>query len=95
MLLPFYAADMDSWRGMASALTAVLFIIFLFYHLNLHYMNIIFAAKGYRIFTVFPDSGEALAGYGHSTILITKRNNLPPGLKLKTLRVSDTVFLEE
>lgn len=95
MLLPFYAADMDSWRSMTSAFTAVLFIVFLFYHLNLHYMNIIFAAKGYRIFTVFPDSKEALAGYGHSSILITKRNNLPPGLVLKTLRVSDTVFLEE
>lgn len=95
MLLPFYAADMDSWRSMASAFTAVLFIVFLFYNLNLHYMNIIFAAKGYRIFTVLPDSKEALSGYGHSSILITKRNNLPSGLVIKTLRVSDTVFLEE
>jgi positive regulator of sigma E activity len=39
MLLPFYTAHLDSWRDLAAALAALGFIIFLFWHLNLHYMN--------------------------------------------------------
>lgn len=47
MLLPFYAVDLGTWRDLAAVLAALGFIIFLFWHLNLHYMNILFAAFGY------------------------------------------------
>jgi len=54
MLLPFYSAGLGSWRHLSASLAVLAFIVFLFWHLNLHYMNLLFAARGYRIFTVHP-----------------------------------------
>ena len=47
MLLPFYTANLGTWRDLGAVFTALAFIIFLFWHLNLHYMNLFFAALGY------------------------------------------------
>ncbi len=44
MLLPFYADEMAKWRAVSCALVALAFIVFVFWHLNLHYMNVFFAA---------------------------------------------------
>ena len=43
ILLPFYRQDIDTWREFSALLAALLFIVFLFWHLNFHYMNILFA----------------------------------------------------
>ena len=48
-LLPFYSVGIESLRDIGTTLVALIFVIFLFLHLNLHYMNILFAMKGYRI----------------------------------------------
>lgn len=94
MLLPFYAADLISWRDLAAALTALSFIVFLFWHLNLHYMNLVFAGLGYRVFTVYPPVDcNSLSG-SQSWVLITRRVHIPEGEKIIALRISDTVFLE-
>ena len=53
MLLPFYATNLTSWREFSATLLAVCFIVFLFWNCNLHYMNILFAVFGYRIFTIY------------------------------------------
>ena len=53
-LLPFYSVGIESLRDIGATLVALIFVIFLFLHLNLHYMNILFAMKGYRIFTICP-----------------------------------------
>lgn len=95
MLLPFYAADLDLWRDFAAALAALGFIIFLFWHLNLHYMNVWFARKGYRVFTIYPSAdGNPLTGKG-GLVLITKRVGLGAGDKVTAYRISDTVYLED
>src|SRR5258706_7064687 len=54
MLLPFYGTDFATWRDIAAVGAALTFIIFLFWHLNLHYMNVLFAMFGYRLFTLSP-----------------------------------------
>lgn len=94
MLLPFYSADLGSWRYLSASLAALAFIVFLFWHLNLHYMNLLFAMKGYRVFTVYPPADDnSLAGkVGHA--VITRRADLPAGEKLVAYRLSDTVYLE-
>src|SRR5207247_1986768 len=61
MLLPFYAANLDTWRDFWAAVAALGFIVFLFWHLNLHYMNVLFALRGYRIFTVYPPSLDRIS----------------------------------
>ena len=95
MLLPFYMTDISVWRDVAATVAALGFIIFLFWHLNLHYMNLLFAFRGYRVFTIYPSiDGNPLSGKT-SQVLITRRVVLMQGQKLVTYRLSDTVFFEE
>ena len=94
MLLPFYTADLSSWRELATALAALAFIVFLFWNLNLHYMNIVFAAAGYRVFTVYPPMDDNPFSGRTSNVLITKRVVLVSGKHIIAYRLSDTVFFE-
>jgi hypothetical protein len=94
MLLPFYSEDIGTWRDLGATLAALAFIVFLFWHLNLHYMNLLFALRGMRVFTVYPPTDDnALTGKSRQA-LITHRVNLAPGTRLVAYRVSDTVYLE-
>ena len=94
MLLPFYSQDLGSWRYLGASVAALAFIVFLFWHLNLHYMNLVFAARGYRVFTVYPPAdGNAVTGRTRQAV-ITRRVNLTAGDRLIAYRLSDTVYLE-
>lgn len=94
MLLPFYSEDLGTWRDLAATLAALAFIVFLFWHLNLHYMNLLFAARGLHVFTVYPPSdGNALTGKTRQA-LITRRVSLASGERIVAYRLSDTVYLE-
>lgn len=94
MLLPFYSEDLGSWRYFGSSLAALAFIVFLFWHLNLHYMNLLFAALGYRVFTVYPPADRNPLMAKASYALITRRVSLSSGERLIAYRLSDTVYLE-
>jgi hypothetical protein len=94
MLLPLYSEELGSWRNLGSALAALGFIVFLFWHLNLHYMNLLFATRGYRVFTVYPPADGNLLSGKASHALITPRVSLSPGDRLVAYRLSDTVYLE-
>lgn len=94
MLLPFYASDIGEWRDLAATGAALAFIIFLFWHLNLHYMNLLFALFGYRVFTIYPvPGGNSISGKA-SQVLITQRVVVPDGERILAYRLSDTVFFE-
>jgi len=41
LLLPFYAISLTDWREFSATLVAICFIVFLFWNLNLHYMNVL------------------------------------------------------
>lgn len=94
MLLPFYSEDLGSWRYFGSSLAALAFIVFLFWHLNLHYMNLVFAARGYRVFTVYPPVDTNRLTGKASFALITRRVTLVAGDRVTAYRLSDTVYLE-
>ncbi len=94
ILLPVYSGSLSTWRTIGATAIALAFIVFLFWHLNLHYMNIVFAIRGYRVFTVrSPDTGNAYSGRT-SIVVITKRPALSPGERIVAYRMSDTVYLE-
>lgn len=94
MLLPFYSADINNWRYFATTLLALGFIIFLFWHLNLHYMNLLFAMQGYHIFTISPRKDNNPFSSRKMLVLITHRVSMDTGQKIFAYRLSDTVYLE-
>lgn len=94
MLLPLYAVELSSWREMATTLTALAFIVFLFWHLNLHYMNLLFAFKGYRVFSFTTNRDGSPASGKQVKVLITKRQALHEEDRINAYRISDTVLFE-
>ena len=95
MLLPFYRQELDGWRDLAAIALALSFIVFLFWHLNLHYLNLIFAVRGYRVYTVYPPSdGNPFSGRS-DFVLISRRTHLSHGDRIVALRLSQMVYLEE
>ena len=95
MLLPFYTEDVGTWRNLSAVLVALGFIVFLFWHLNLHYMNLLFAVFGYRVFTIYPKpDNNPLSGKG-SLVLITRRVSVTSGDRVIAYRLSDTVYFED
>jgi hypothetical protein len=95
MLLPFYSASMETLRDFSAHMAAIAFIVFLFWHLNMHYMNIFWAIRGYRVFTLSPVDDENPLSGKSSQVLITKRNHIVSGEKITAYRLSKTVFLED
>jgi len=94
MLLPFYADNLATWRTLAAALAGLGFVVFMFWHLNLHYMNILFALFGYRVFSLYPTAdGSPLSGRSNY-VLITPRVTVVAGDRIPAYRISDTVYFE-
>ena len=93
-LLPFYREDLATYRDLVAALGALAFIVFLFWRLNLHYMNVLFALLGYRVFTVSSPQDENPYTGRDSLVLVTHRRSLLPDDKIFAYRLSDTVYWE-
>ena len=95
MLLPFYRQVVDSWRDFSALILALIFIVFLFWHLNFHYMNILFAIRRFNVFTVYPPLEDNKYASSESYILITRRRNLLAGQSIVAVRISSNVYLEK
>src|SRR5581483_2284355 len=94
MLLPFYPVDLASMRDLIAILVALAFVIFLFWRLNLHYMNLLFLLLDYRVFTILPPKDENPLSGTDAFILITRRTSIADGSLLNAYRLSDTVYFE-
>lgn len=94
MLLPFYALKADTMREVVLTLVALVFLVFLFWHVNFHYMNIIFAIAGFRIYTIYSRDNNPLSGKG-CTVLITRRMVLRDNTEIIAYRLSDSVYYDE
>ena len=95
ILLPFYRQEITSTRELTAIVVAISFIIFLFWHLNLHYMNILFAIRGYRIYTIQPPEDGNPYTTKDSYILITTRTNLFINQQIIAYRLSSSVYWEK
>lgn len=94
MLLPFYTTSLGDWREFSATLVAVCFIVFLFWNLNLHYLNVLFAVLGYRIFTVYPPQDDNPLSGKESLVLVTHRATIFPGQRFLPYRLSNLVYWE-
>ena len=95
ILLPFYRQDVSGWRDLSALITALVFVVFLFWHLNLHYVNIVFAIRGYHTFTIYPSETTTKYARREGYVLMTRRSNLAMGESIVALRLSHDLYLEE
>lgn len=94
LVLPFYSEDIESWRALSATIAALIFILFLFWYLNLHYMNIVFTALGFQVYSVHPPTTANEMSGKEKFVLITWRRRLNEGERIVAYRLSNTVFWE-
>ncbi len=94
LIIPLYQNSYASMGDVWAAVFLLILIMFMFYHLNLHYMNLLFAGFGYRVYTVeTQDDGNPFSGRS-SFIVLSKRHYMPSGTQIRGYRISDTVYVE-
>lgn len=90
MLLPFYVVDLGSVRDLVAHALAITMVFIIFWRLNFHYMNVMFAIFGYRIYSVDVAQQE-----NKTVILISRRTHIAASQELSASRISDTLYWEE
>lgn len=95
ILLPFYREDIGTCRDLFAMCLALGLIVFLFWRLNLHYMNLIFAVLGYQLFAVSPPDDRNPHTGRERFVLITRRKQLDEGVLVTAYRLSNTVYWEQ
>ena len=93
-MLPFYRSSLESWRDMIAIGLALVLIVFLFWYLRLHYVNLLLAAFNYRVYTIFPSERGNRFSRRTPLVLITRRSHLTVGEQLRAKRLSDNVYWE-
>ncbi len=93
--LPFYREDIVTCRDLLAMCVALGLIVFLFWRLNLHYLNLFFAMRGYHVFTVSPPEDENPYSGLENFVLITRRKQLRESEQVIAFRLSNTVYLEK
>lgn len=91
LLLPMFQTNVTTEPDLYAALCAVIFITYIFMHMDLYYMNFFFALFGYRIISIKPDSASR---FSISHVLITKRRAIPNNLDITPLRLTDFLLFE-
>jgi len=81
-----YSVTIETKREFGAIMFAICFIIFILWNMNLHYVNVLFAFQGYRVYTI--ESYD-------SAVLLTTRTSIPKNIKeIKVHRLSNSVFIE-
>ena len=99
MLIPLFDANLGGARDLIAVSVALLFVLFLFWHMRLHYMNLFFALFGYKIFTVEAESrtevAEGVAPKLVTYAVLSKRHHLAPGKPLTAWRLGGHVLVDQ
>jgi hypothetical protein len=94
MLLPLYDLNLGEERDFFAAVIAVTFIVFLFYHLHMYYMNLMFALLGYRVFTIHPTTEGDRLSREDRFVLLTFRPSIRANQEILAIRISNSVYFE-
>ena len=78
-LLPFYREEIGDYRDLLAMGLALGLIVFLFWRLNLHYLNLYFLFAGYRIYTVSTPHDENSGTEIKDFVVITRRRQFARG----------------
>lgn len=99
MLIPLFDVNLGGVRDIFAVSFALAFVIFLFWHMRLHYMNLIFAIWGYRIYTVEAKIGTKELDREQIRLMtfavISRRHYLPEGSSLTGYRLGGNVLVDK
>ncbi len=86
VLIPLYSVSINNCREFGSMIFAICFVIFVLWNMNFHFINILLAFQGYKVYTI--ESFD-------SAILLTTRSTFPKNMnEIKVHRLSNSVFIE-
>lgn len=99
MLIPLFDVNLGGVRDIVAVAFAFAFVMFLFWHMRLHYMNLIFAIWGYRIYTVEAKIGTTEQDREYPRLLtfavISRRHHLFEGSALTGYRLGGNVLVDK
>ncbi|WP_374283931.1 hypothetical protein [Novosphingobium sp.] len=99
MLIPLFDVNLGGVRDIVAVAFALAFVMFLFWHMRLHYMNLIFAIWGYRIYTVEARIGTKERDREQPRLVtfavISRRHYLPEGSALTGYRLGGNVIVDK
>ncbi|MEQ9345662.1 MAG: hypothetical protein RIG26_04380 [Thalassospira sp.] len=99
MLIPLFDANTDGMRDLTAVAIALMFVMFLFWHMRLHYMNLFFAMWGYRIFTVEAKIGTTEQDRKYDRFItyavISRRHFIPDDDSLTGYRLGGRVLFDK
>ena len=93
MLLPLFQSSVSTEQDLYAALCALLFVVYIFGHMELYYMNFFFALAGYRILFVRPDSASGNLSVSH--VLITKKKSIPDTRDINPILITDFLLFDK
>ena len=94
VLLPLFDASQDTVWDLAALIFALFVVLAVFYNLNLHYLNLAFAFRGFRCFTVVTETlGTGLESERELVVLLSRQSDLREGDEVTAVRVSNSVLV--
>jgi hypothetical protein len=95
VLLPLFDANQNTSWDLAALVFALVVVVGVFYHLNLHYLNLAFSFRGLRYYTVVTEVlGKGLKPERELVVVLSRRADLRAGEEVSAVRISNTVLLE-
>ena len=95
VLLPLFDANQNNGWDLIALIFAFLVVVVVFYHLNLHYLNLAFSFRGLRCYTVVTEVlGDGGRKERELVVVLTRRADLCPGDEMIGVRVSNTVLVD-
>ena len=99
MLIPLFDANLEGTRDLMAVAAAFIFVLLLFWHMRLHYMNVYFALRGYRIFTVEVELSTSVNNRVRKTLktfaVLSKRHYVPENDQLIGIRLGGDVLIDK
>ena len=93
MLIPLFQTSSVTEADLYALLCAFIFIVYIFIHMDLYYMNFFFAFFHYRVLSIKPNSASGSFSVSH--VLITRRRTFPPNQTITPLRLTDFLLFEK
>ena len=92
-LLPFYRQSLVDIRDLVAVLLALALIVFIFWRLNLHYVNILLVVFGFNIYTICRSAQDQHPFNNRLPVVVVIRDrSLSPKTTILGYRLSDTLW---